>query len=275
LPCSVGTAFWIRKRSSGPRDNIAPGASPAVGNSFTILPSQLPVTIPGVARLAGTIGASFAATGRGWAHPMSTCRWPASWKEGRWPEIQEARCVGLWRASAMAWDPGAQGANPMTRLGPADPERGGSSQRDGKSPGAGAERQPLMGRATAPLYRLRSRHSRTRRTLAGAADEATGAGAPARSLVQAGARTRSGERPRDREFEKGETVTGELGWRQLGWRQGPIALLGWRPIESAGASGRAPPPGGLADNRHRECRMTKGAVPRPRSRSGSGRTARE
>jgi len=49
-----------------------------------------------------------------------------------------------------------------------------SSQRDGKSPGASAERQPLMGRATAPLYRLRSRHSRTRRTLA---DPVGGAGA--------------------------------------------------------------------------------------------------
>src|SRR5688500_7697965 len=67
--------------------------------------------IPGAGGLPDTIGASFAATGRGWRHPTSTCKRPASWKEGRWPEIQGARCVGLRRTSAMAPDPGAQGAD--------------------------------------------------------------------------------------------------------------------------------------------------------------------
>jgi len=86
-----------------------------VGGSFTIKSKPPRDAIPGGARLPDRIGASFAATGRGWAHPTSTCRRPASWKEGRWPEIQEARCVGLWRAPAMAWDPEAQGADPMTQ----------------------------------------------------------------------------------------------------------------------------------------------------------------
>jgi hypothetical protein len=243
-------------------------------------PRRIRDAIPGGAGLPDIIMVSFAATGRGWAHPMSTCRRPASGKEGRWPKIQEARCVGLWRAPAMAWDPGAQGAKPMTGLGPADP--GAVAARSGteKSPGASAERQPLMGRATAPLYRLRSRHSRTRRTLAGAADEATGAGSPATSLVQAGARTRRGEGPRDREREKGETSDGRarlaaarLATPWLTTGADCIARLAANRVCRSERQSAAP--GGLADNRHRECRMTKGAVPRPRSRSGSGRTARE
>ena len=176
LPCSVGTAFWIRKRSSGPRDNIAPGASPAVGNSFTVLPSRCPDAIPGGARLADTIGASFAATGRGWAHPMSTCRWPASWKEGRWPEIQEARCVGLWRASAMAWDPGAQGAEPMTGVGPADSIARRQLAAGGKSPATRVPEGSLVWGGQPPRYRLPSRHPRTRRTSPAVACGAGGVG---------------------------------------------------------------------------------------------------
>ena len=40
-----------------------------------------PDAIPGAAKLPDTIGPSFAATGRGWRHPTSTCRRSAPWKE--------------------------------------------------------------------------------------------------------------------------------------------------------------------------------------------------
>jgi cyclopropane-fatty-acyl-phospholipid synthase len=44
--------------------------------------------IPGALRLPDTIGASFAATGRGWRHPTFTCRRPAPGRRAGWPEIQ-------------------------------------------------------------------------------------------------------------------------------------------------------------------------------------------
>jgi len=119
---------------------------------------------------------SFAATGRGWRHPKSTCKRPASWMEGRWPEIQGARCVGLWRASAMAWDPGAQGAEPMTGVGPADSIARRQLAAGGKSPATRVPEGSLVWGGQPPRYRLPSRHPRTRRTSPAVACGAGGVG---------------------------------------------------------------------------------------------------
>src|SRR5262245_46653248 len=47
---------------------------------------------------------SFAATGRGWAHPTSTCRRPAPGRRARWLKLQGDRCVGYRRAASNGAD---------------------------------------------------------------------------------------------------------------------------------------------------------------------------
>src|SRR5688572_5377379 len=64
--------------------------------------------IPGALRLPDTIGASFAATGRGWRHPTSTGRRPAPGRRARWLEIQGPVSTGSGDAPAMAAESAAR-----------------------------------------------------------------------------------------------------------------------------------------------------------------------
>jgi hypothetical protein len=125
--------------------------------------------IPGAAKLPDIIRSSFAATGRGWAHPTSTCRWPAPGRRAGWPEIQEARCDrfrrgasngtragdrreahgrrACWcltlRVHTLRWAAACSGAQNRRRRGCRKATRSGAGNR--------------------PPW-LRSRHPRTRRT---------------------------------------------------------------------------------------------------------------
>src|SRR5262245_65790909 len=98
-----------------------------------------------------------------------------------------------------------------------------------------------MGRATAPLYRLRSRHSRTRRTLAGTADEARCAG-----------ERRDGD-------GRAPLATAWLATAWLTTGADCVARLAANRVSRSERQSAAP--GGLGDNCHRERHMTKGAVP--------------
>ena len=62
-----------------------------------------------------SIRPSFAATGRGWRHPMSTCRRTAPGRRARWPEIQGHAASATAGRPAMAPSrSGAQGAHPAS-----------------------------------------------------------------------------------------------------------------------------------------------------------------
>ena len=139
--------------------------------------------IPGCPKLPDTLSASFAATGRGWAHPTFTCKRPAPGRRARWLEIQGTAASATAGLPAMAPTvkrgsrlPSCQPRLPHVPHAVVFPGQAACSQRRQQTPSAGAERQPLLGRATAPLKWLRSRYPRTRRTLAGAASGAGGVG---------------------------------------------------------------------------------------------------
>ena len=102
---------------------------------------------------AATIRPSFAATGRGWRHPMSTCRRTAPGRRARWPEIQGHAASATAGRPAMAPSrSGAQGARPCQ---PRTPR--GSSQGRGDKLAAGPKNRRArvpkgnpLGRETAP-----------------------------------------------------------------------------------------------------------------------------
>jgi hypothetical protein len=134
--------------------------------------------IPGGAKLPDTICASFAATGRGWRHPTFTCRRPAPWK-ARWLKIQGGRASATAGLPAMA--PTVKRGSRLPVLPAQTPDTGvfpgqaACSRGCQKTPVARVLKGNALGRATAPLKWLRSRHSRTRRTLLGSPCEGNGA----------------------------------------------------------------------------------------------------
>ena len=122
-----------------------------------------------------TIRPSFAATGRGWAHPTSTCRRTAPGRRARWLKIQGPVPTG-------SGGPASNGGRAATRLqwlkaatdipceGTSGRPKNGTGLKDAAQRGCrkatrGAGNRP--GGLTGPPW-LRSRRPRTRRTLADA-----------------------------------------------------------------------------------------------------------
>ena len=69
---------------------------------------------------------SFAATGRGWAHPTFTCRRPAPGRRARWLEIQEARCDRFRRSGSNVAEPETAERHMAVEAGQTDPADGRS-----------------------------------------------------------------------------------------------------------------------------------------------------
>ena len=108
--------------------------------------------IPGALRLPDTIGASFAATGRGWRHPTFTGRRPAPGRRARWLEIQGPVSTGSGDAPAMVVEPrpAFSGSRPQRRL----PQGRRGRPKNGTGHKTSPTRVPKgnpLGRATAPL----------------------------------------------------------------------------------------------------------------------------
>ena len=136
------------------------------------LASQAMPLSPGAAR-AAILWPSFAATGRGWAHPTSMCKRPAPGRRAGWLEIQGPAASATAGLPAMVPTEKRGSRRPLSQPRPPQsglPRAGGiSSQRWPKIAGRGHRKAARLGRETAPeglraLHWLRSRCPRTRRT---------------------------------------------------------------------------------------------------------------
>jgi hypothetical protein len=135
--------------------SAAPPVCPRINQDGRQSGSFAGIPIPRAAWLPDKICASFAATGRGWAHPTFTCRRPAPGRRAGWLDLQGPAASATAGLPVMApTRSGAQGSRscrprlPHARHAAVFPGQAACSQFVAeKSPCVGAERQPVLRRA--------------------------------------------------------------------------------------------------------------------------------